>query len=959
MMEEQELKLECERLRQQVKELEECLANQNRMRSELAEFKLQAKAVLNASSDIVMLCDQSGVILAINENGALRMHKTPDELVGQSIFNQIPEELLQKRKRWLNHVVESRKPIQFKDEHQSVTYGHRLYPFFDNRTNAVRIAIVTRDISESERAIKALRESEARYRAILEDQAELICRYLPDGRLSYVNEAYARYYGKDRMELINKNFIPHIPDEDLTLIQDHIDSLNPSKPVTSFEHQIIMPGGEIRWQHWTHRAIYDANGILTEYQGVGRDITRRRLAQEALRESERRYRSLFEDSPIALCEQDFSHVKEYFQYQRSLGVYDFKRHFWDNPGALTHCAGLIGLLDFNNAGLKLFKAQTKQELLSGLHLFFNEESMQFFRDMLCALVEGQRVIEGETSMKTIDGELLFVSIKLNVAPGYGDTLGKVLISMIDITERKRAEQELKENRAFLHQIIDTVPSPIFVKDREGRFVLANKAMADLYGAAPLDLVGKRGEDFNSHEDETSVFRAEDLEVLDSQHPLFIPQRIVTNAKGEQRWHSTTKLPLAGNHVLGVAVDITERKAAEAERTRMEKHLRQAQKLQALGTLAGGIAHDFNNMIFAILGFIRLALKQAPKNTKLEEYLLQVQSAGMRASDLVRQILTFSRQTEQEKKPVHLIPLFKELARMLRATLPTTITLNINIDSSLAEEDDMVLGDPTQIHQVLMNLCTNGAHAMRESGGVLEMALGLATLSSQEQSENPDHHLGQYLEIRVRDTGHGIAPTILEQIFDPFFTTKKPGEGTGMGLSVVHGIVQSHGGLVTVESEVGSGSTFVIRLPKHLEIPCQESGAGEAPPRGDERILFVDDERILVQMAHDMLSQLGYNVTTRTSAVEAYELFAAAPNNFDLIITDQTMPHMTGMEFASKALALRPDIPIVLLTGYSETVTQETAKQAGVREYAMKPVVEEQMAKIIRAVLDNGRLCQPR
>jgi len=952
-MQNQELNDECERLRQRVAELEESLAGYARLRKEASESKLQARALLNASSDIVMICDQIGAILAINDNGALRLHKAPEELIGQSIFDFIPEDILQKRKRWLNHVVESRKPIQFKDEFGGVTYGHRLYPFFDNRTNAGRIAVVTRDISESERAIKALRESEARYRAILEDQSELICRYLPDGRLSYVNEAYARYFGKDRQELINKNFIPHIPEDDLKLVKEHIDSLSLAKPVTSFEHKIIMSGGDIRTQHWTHRAIYDAMHNLIEFQAVGRDITQRRIAQEALRESERRYRSLFEDSPIALWEDDFSQVKEYFNYQRSLGFYDFRRHFWDNPGAVSHCIGLVGLLDVNNAAMKLFGAQNKADLLAGLHKILTDNSIHFFRDVFLSLSEGQRVIEGETTAKTLADERIFVSIQFNVAPGYEDTLGKVLVSMIDITERKRAEQEVKENRAFLHQVIDTVPSPIFVKDREGYFVLVNKSMAEIYGTTPPDLIGKRGEDFNPNEDETSIFRAEDLEVLDSQQPIFIPQRVVTSTTGEIRWHATTKLPLAGkDQVLGVAVDITERKNAEVERISMEKHLRQAQKLQALGTLAGGIAHDFNNMIFAILGFIRLALKLAPKGAKLEEYLLQVQSAGMRASDLVRQILTFSRQTDQEKKPVHLIALCKEIARMLRATLPATITLSINVAPSLSDSDDTILGDPTQIHQVLMNLCTNAAHAMRESGGALEMALSEVTLSLQSETANPEQQTGTYLEIRVRDAGHGIDPAISEQIFDPFFTTKKPGEGTGMGLSVVHGIVKSHGGTITVESEVGVGTTFCICLPKYTEPLCHKNSEGEASPKGNERILFIDDEEMLVQMAHDMLSQLGYQVTVRTSAVEAFELFTAAPRSFDLIITDQTMPNMTGIEFAQKVLALQPEIPIVLLTGYSETVTPEVAKQAGICEYIMKPVVEEQIAKTIRSLLDN-------
>ncbi len=944
--------------------IEELLAGQvslERLRDELAEAKLQAKAVLNASSDTVMILDSVGTILAVNEAGAMRLRRGVEDTQGVNIFDLLPQELTAKRKRWLNHALETRKPIQFKDEYHGVTYGHRLFPFFEERTNTTRVAIFTRDITESEKALKALRESEARYRAILEDQTELICRYLPDGRLSYVNEAYARYFNKNRHELINRNFIPHIPEEDIRLINQHIASLSPEKPVTSFEHQVIMEGGELRWQHWTHRAVYDMQGRLTEYQAVGRDITRRRIAQHALRESERRYKSLFEDSPISLWEEDFTQVNNFFNHLRAQGVNDFRAFFDAHPEAVSHCAGLVELVDVNLATLKLFKAREKRELLQNLQNVFTEGSLEVFKEELIALAEGKRIFESETEHLTLGGEIRHVSIHLSVAPGAEHNLSKVHVSLIDITERRKAEQELRDHRAFLNQIIDTVPSPIFVKDREGRFVLANKAMAELYGASPAELVGKSGEFFNPNEDETSIFRAEDLDVLDSQKPIFIPQRVVTNHKGEKRIHATTKLPLTGkDQVLGVAVDITERKQAEAERARMERHFRQAQKMQALGTLAGGIAHDFNNMIFAILGFIRLALKQAPDESKIKEYLLQIQSAGMRASDLVRQILTFSRQTDKEMKPVNLCALFKEVGKMLRATLPATIELRLNVAQELEEGKDVIVGDPTQIHQVLMNLCTNAMHAMQNSGGILDMTLKPVSINPENAAHNPEHRVGQYLELAVSDTGHGIDPTIIEQIFDPFFTTKKPGEGTGMGLSVVHGIVQSHGGSIQVESAPGKGTTFHVLLPRKLEA-ADHTGNGEySCPTGHEHILFVDDEPILVDMAYEMLTQLGYKVTALTSPHTALQRFMEDPNAFDVLITDQTMPYLTGTELARKLLAIRKNLPIILVTGYAETVTPEFVKNIGIKEFVMKPVVEDQLARIIRQVLESAareEICQ--
>lgn len=944
---------EIQALKQRLADLEESHATAKRLREELAEIKLQFRAVINASPDTVMICDTGGTIMAINDSGALRLKSTPEQLIGTSVFDILPEELVSRRKRWINHVIETRKPIQFKDEYHNSTYGHRLHPYADERINAVRVAIITRDISESEKALRALRDSEARYRAILEDQTELICRYLPDGRLSYVNEAYARYYRKDRTELINRNFIPHIPERDLRLIHEHISSLSPEKPATSFEHQIILETGEIRWQNWTHRAIYDSNCNLTEYQAVGRDVTKRRRAQEALQESEQRYKSLFEDSPISLWEEDFSQIKTYFDSLREQGVQDFQHYFDQHPEAVAHCAGLVELLDVNNATLKFFCADTKKQLLQNITTTFTEQSFEVFKEELVALARGERLFESETEQRTLTGEIKYVAIHLSVAPSAVLNLQKVVVSLLDITQRRNAEQELREHRAFLNQIIDTVPSPIFVKDREGRFVLANKAMAELYGARPEDLVGRRGEDFNPHEDETSIFRVEDLEVLDSQRPIFIPQRVVTNARGEKRVHATTKLPLSGkSQILGVAVDITERKNAEEERAKLEKNIRQSQKMQALGTLAGGIAHDFNNMIFAILGFIRLALKKAETGSKMEEYLLQVQSAGMRASDLVRQILTFSRQTDTEMKAMHLASLFKEVGKMLQATLPASIDFRISTNVDNNEEEDLIIGDPTQIHQVLMNLCTNAMHAMKQTGGTLEMTLAPLLIPQQGLSRYPDRAPGNYLEIIVRDTGHGIESAIMEQIFDPFFTTKGPGEGTGMGLSVVHGIVNSHGGSINVESAVGKGTTFRVLLPRHCEKEEPTFCPFNMAPTGKEHILFVDDETILVDMAREMLSQLGYKITAVTSPHVALQLFKEAPQTFDLVITDQAMPYLSGLDLSRELLAIRHDLPIILVTGYSEQITSDQAQHVGIRKFLMKPIIEEHLAQTIRSVLES-------
>jgi CheY-like chemotaxis protein len=330
-------------------------------------------------------------------------------------------------------------------------------------------------------------------------------------------------------------------------------------------------------------------------------------------------------------------------------------------------------------------------------------------------------------------------------------------------------------------------------------------------------------------------------------------------------------------------------------------------------------------------------------------LEQVFKAGYRGKDLVKQIITFSRRSEQERRPMLLNPIVKEALKLLRASLPTTIDIRQNIET----QSGMVLADPTQIHQVLMNLCSNAAYAMREEGGVLEVSLADVVFNPVDASLYPDLQPGPYLKLTVSDTGHGIDRAVMERIFDPFFTTKRPGEGTGMGLAVVHGIVKGYGGAIVVDSEPGKGSTFEVFLPR-IEGAFHSEADSDAPmPTGNERILLVDDEEDLVDMVQQMLERLGYSVVAKTNSLEALEVFKAQPEQFALVITDQTMPHMTGADLARELMCIRPDIPIILCTGFSEVISGEEAKALGIRDLVMKPFATREIAEITRHVLDDS------
>jgi nitrogen-specific signal transduction histidine kinase len=394
--------------------------------------------------------------------------------------------------------------------------------------------------------------------------------------------------------------------------------------------------------------------------------------------------------------------------------------------------------------------------------------------------------------------------------------------------------------------------------------------------------------------------------------------------------------------------MTVQKQMAKERERLHAQLNQAQKMEAIGTLAGGIAHDFNNILMSVTGFTQVAMNE-PDEEERRENLVRVLKSSERARDLVKQILVFSRQVEQERKPLDLVVMVKEALKLLRAVLPSTIEFQKKITS----EQVMILGDPTQIHQILMNLSTNAAHSMQE-GGVLEVCLEKTEVFPDAPLPSPDLKPGPYAKLVVKDTGKGISPAIMDQIFNPFFTTKSVGEGTGLGLSVVYGIVKSYNGAITVQSELGKGATFNVYLPlTETAMPKDDKSVSSPIPKGSEHLLLVDDEEPVIKPVKKMLESLGYDVTCCMSSVEALDLFLKEPNRFDLVITDMTMPKMTGVKLARKMMDVRPDIPIILCTGYSGMITVEQAKMLGLRAFIMKPILKEELAVVIRDVLDGG------
>ncbi len=425
--------------------------------------------------------------------------------------------------------------------------------------------------------------------------------------------------------------------------------------------------------------------------------------------------------------------------------------------------------------------------------------------------------------------------------------------------------------------------------------------------------------------------------------------------GSTLWAEVTTSFLRDQHnhpvgIVGVSRDISARKKAEKEKSLLEFQLRQASKMEAIGTLAGGIAHDFNNILSAIMGYVEICLHESPRDSKIAFRLRRVLTACDRAKDLVRQILSFSRRDEYTKKPVCLNLIIREVLKLIKASLPATITIR----KKIADEKMIIMADPTQIHQVTMNLCANAADAMRKNGGSLSVSLDSVEIDVDTATQYMNLKSGQYARLTISDTGHGMDRDTMDRIFDPFFTTKEPGRGTGMGLSLAHGIVSNLGGAIYLYSEPDKGSTFHVFLPKTEEARILSVSGEKQIEFGHERILYIDDEEFIIDMAREMISSLGYHVTIHQNSLEALALFQKHHNQFDLVITDQTMPDLTGINLAKKILEIRPDIPIILCTGFTDLIELETVQSIGIRKYIMKPYSKADISRAIREVINQSK-----
>jgi len=658
----------------------------------------------------------------------------------------------------------------------------------------------------------------------------------------------------------------------------------------------------------------------------------RKQAEKALRDSERRFRELFEHMTSGVA------------------VYEVKNN-----------GNTFILKDFNKAAEQI--TGLKRDQIVG------KDAVKVFPGLEESGLIGAFQMVYQTGKTTHHPVSLYQDERLNIWVEnniYILPSGQLVAIFDDITERKRDEEALRKSERELDSIIRTTPDIIYRLNPDGKITFISDAVKK-YGYSPEELIGQDILSLVHPEDREQVKQRINDRVTGKRITKALEVRIVNEDQPEPNYETGS----SGTHaekvflieaeslydasedsntflgIQGIARDITEYKQAREAKEKLEVQLLQAQKMEAIGTLAGGIAHDFNNILGAILGYAQLAQITIPENKKAKEYIEQILTASDRAKGLVRQILAFSRQSKLEKIPVDIGIVAKEALKLLRASLPA----NIEIRQDVTSNQGSVMADQTQIHQIMMNLCTNALHAMEKNGGTLDVALVPVQLSADEAATYYDLKPGRYLKLTVADSGYGMDSATLTRIFEPYFTTKEVGEGTGMGLSTVHGIVQDHGGTIKVYSKPGSETSFHILLPC-IEVEAKkETNTFEPLPTGTEQVLFVDDEKVLVDIGEKMLKKLGYKVTGRTSPYEALEAFRANPDKFDLVITDMTMPRMSGENLAKEILKIRPDMPVIICTGFSNMITPENASSMGIKDFLMKPLTMYDLAKSIRSVLD--------
>jgi PAS domain S-box-containing protein len=768
----------------------------------------------------------------------------------------------------------------------------------------------------------------------------LICRIRPgDARIMLANDAFCTFIGRSREHVIGKSLFTIISRQDQLRVNHCLDALSRDKPFLTCEHTSKTPSG-IQRLRWTHQALVNEQGEVVEIQSMGIDSDIRGKRPDGKRSSE--------EKPWQLDDNSNEFIMRKFEDE-------LEQSKEKNKLIFENASDIIFIIDTN---LRIIDISPRVEQVLGyrreelINKTISEMNILKPEYLAKAYTEGARVLSGEqirSSMYEFTGrEENDIVAEISGAPMmHEDRVESIICIARDITERKRIEDSLRQSEKKHRETLEQIDDGYYEVDLKGNFTFFNNSMCRILRFSPEELMGMNNRSFMGELNAHRVFctfnqvyrtgiaaKSLDWELIRKDGSKCFVETSVSLR------HDQKGTPVGFR---GIARDVTEQKS-------LEYQLYQSQKMEAIGTLAGGIAHDFNNILSGIMGYTELALMEIPEGSPLHSKMDQVLKAGNRAKGLIKQILTISRRTEYENRPIKIKTVVEEALMMIRASLPASVEIFKTIEA----DDAIIEADPTLIHQIVLNLCTNAYHAVRETNGFIEVRLKQINAGDINAKQVTDPEKGGYVELTVIDTGCGISPDAMTRIFDPYYTTKPKGEGTGLGLAIVHGIVKSMGGDIKVESICGRGTSFHVCFPRLTESVPLDLKEPESIPSGREHILIIDDEQSIIEITSQMLLHLGYTVSAFQSSIDALDKFRKSSPDFDLVISDLTMPRMNGDQLAERLLLIRPDIPIIICTGFSDTIPQEMARRIGIREVLVKPFALHDLAKTIRKVLDRSR-----
>jgi len=918
-----------EELEQRVKELEKEATKKKQLEKTLRENVSMIEDILEKAADGICICynipaepyvkfthwnPRMTIITGYDKEEINKLGWYQTMYQDPRIQKQAIERMAQMRKG--DDIIAEEWVITTKDgEKKPLSISTSIIKVVDG---TVYVLAVMQDITKRKQAEEALRESEGRYRLLAENVTDVIWIRDMNLNLTYISPSVKNQQGYSVEEAKARTleetwtpeslkYIGEVFVEELEMEKDNQKDMSRSRTI---EVEIKCKDGSIIWTEAKMSFLRNKDGEPIGTIGVTRNITERKKGERALRESEATLRSIFRAAPTGI--------------------------------------GLVRdrVIKQVNERLCEMLGYSQKELLeqNARILYLTDEDFDYVGREKYLQINDKGTGTVETRWQRKDGKVIDVILSSTPIDPNDLSIG-VTFTALDITVRKQAEEALQESEGKYRTVLEANPDAVVVYDIKGNVIYFNPAFTRIFGWTLEERIGNKMDIFVPEEAwrETKmmikkVLAGERFSGIETHRynqkgeiiPVSISGAIYKDQNGKP-----------SGSVINLR-DITEQK-------KLESQLQQSQKMEAIGTLAGGIAHDINNILGIILGNTELAMDDIPNWNPVRPNLEEARIASLRAKDVVRQLLSFARKTEMEKKPTNIIPIVKESFKLLRSSIPTSIEIRQNISKDV----DTILADPTQINQILINLCTNADHAMPD-GGIIEIILNNIELDEANTAQHSDLYPGRYVNLTVTDTGHGISQEVIDRIFDPYFTTKDVGKGTGMGLSVVHGIVKKHNGAITVKSEPGKGTTFSIFFPAVEEDAVIESEPTEKLPTGNEKILFIDDEPSIVNMTRQMLERLGYEVDTKMSSIEALELFRSKPDQFDLIITDMTMPSMTGDKLVKEVLNIRPDMPTIICTGFSDKIDAEKAKEIGATEYIEKPVDKRNLAIKVRGVLDGKK-----